>query len=65
MNLPNGDSGIGSAARNLLRLRDKMCANPSAQNAQPAFLTVVVGRGNLACTRDDGVHVIPAALLGA
>ena len=65
MNLPNGDSGIGSAARNLLRLRGKMCANPSAQNARPAFLAVVVGRGNLAYTRDDGVHVIPAALLGA
>ena len=63
--MPNGDSGIGSAAKSLLRLRDKMCANPSAQNVRPAFLAVVVGRGNLAYTRDDGVHVIPAALLGA
>ena len=42
-----------------------MCANPSAQNARPAFLAVVVGCGNLDYTRDDGVHVIPAALLGA
>ena len=59
------DTKADDAARNLLRLRDKMCANPSAQNARPAFLAVVVGRGNLAYTRDDGVHVIPAALLGA
>lgn len=30
----------------------------------PAFLAVVVGRGSLAYTRDDGVHVIPTQLLG-
>lgn len=59
------DTKADDAAKSLLRLRDKMCANPSAQNARPAFLAVVVGRGNLAYTRDDGVHVIPAALLGA
>lgn len=59
------DTKADDGARNLLRLRDKVCANPSAQNAGPAFLAVVVGRGNLAYTRDDGVHVIPAALLGA
>ena len=59
------DTKADDGARNLLRLRDKLCANPSAQNAGPAFLAVVVGRGNLAYTRDDGVHVIPAALLGA
>ena len=59
------DTKADDGARNLLRLRNKICANPSAQNAEPAFLAVVVGRGNLAYTRDDGVHVIPAALLGA
>ncbi len=58
------DTKADDGARSLLRLRDKVCANPSAQNARPAFLAVVVGRGNLAYTRDDGVHVIPAALLG-
>lgn len=59
------DMKADDGAKNLLRLRDKICANPSAQNAAPAFLAVAVGRGNLAYTRDDGVHVIPAALLGA
>ena len=59
------DTKADDGARNLLRLRNKICANPSAQNAEPAFLAVVVGRGNLAYTRDDGVQVIPAALLGA
>ncbi len=59
------DTKADDGAKNLLKLREKLCANPAAQNAQPAFLAVVVGRGNLAYTRDDGVHVIPAALLGA
>ncbi len=59
------DTKADDGAKNLLKLREKLCTNPVAQNTQPAFLAVVVGRGNLAYTRDDGVHVIPAALLGA
>ncbi len=59
------DTKADDGARNLLKLRDKLCANPLTQTAQPAFLAVVVGRGSLAYTRDDGVQVIPAALLGA
>ena len=31
----------------------------------PAFLAVVVGKGRIAYTRDDGVAVIPMAALGA
>lgn len=59
------DTKVDDGAKNLLRLRDKVLANPAAKNVAPAFLAVVVGRGSLAYTRDDGVHVIPAALLGA
>ena len=38
---------------------------PVGTERAPGVFAVVVGRGNLAYTRDDGVHVIPAALLGA
>ena len=59
------DAKADEGAASLKKLRDKVTANPVARNAEPAFLAVVVGRGNLAYTRDDGVMVIPAALLGA
>lgn len=42
-----------------------MLSNADAQNAAPAFLPVVVGKGSIAYTRDDGVAVIPVAALGA
>lgn len=59
------DTKADEGAKNLIRLRDKVLANPANCNAGPLFLAVVVGRGALAYTRDDGVMVIPAALLGA
>ena len=59
------DTKADEGAANLKKLRGKMTANPAARNAEPAFLAVVVGRGKLAYRRDDGVFVIPAALLGA
>lgn len=59
------DTKVDDGAANLVALRNKVLANPAARNAEPAFLAVVVGRGSLAYTRDDGVLVIPAALLGA
>ncbi len=59
------DTKADEGAKNLLRLRDKVCANPAAQNAELAFLAVIVGRGSLAYARDDGVMVIPMSLLGA
>jgi hypothetical protein len=39
-------------------------AESASQNAAPAFLAVVVGKGSIAYTRDDGVAVIPMAYLG-
>ena len=59
------DTKADDAARNLLALKRKVTSNPAAQNAEPAFLAVIVGRGALAYTRDDGVMVIPAATLTA
>lgn len=59
------DVKADEGAKSLKALRDKVLTNPSARNAEPAFLAVVVGRGSLAYTRSDGIMVIPAALLGA
>ena len=58
------DTKADEGAVNLLRLRDRITANGAAKNAEPAFFAVVVGRESLVYTRDDGVLVIPAALLG-
>lgn len=59
------DSKADEGAQNLLALREKLLANPAARNAEPTFLAVVVGRGSIAYTRDDGVMVIPVATLTA
>lgn len=59
------DLKADDGARNLLRLRKKVLANGAAQNLEPAFMAVVVGRGSVAYRRNDGVYVIPVATLGA
>lgn len=59
------DAKADDGARNLKALEKKVLSNPAAQNAAPAFLAVVVGKGSIAYTRDDGVAVIPMAALGA
>lgn len=57
------DTKVEEGARSLLNLKEKVLSNPAARNAGPAFLAVVVGRGDMAYRRPDGVHVIPAATL--
>ena len=52
------------AAKNLLRLRDKITSNPLAQNPEPAFLGVLVANAPYFFRRPDGVYVIPAGCLG-
>ena len=59
------DAKAGDGAKNLKALERKVLSNPAAQNAAPAFLAVVVGKGSIAYTRDDGVAVISMAALGA
>lgn len=59
------DTKADDGARNLKALEKKVFFNPTAQNAAPAFLAVVVGGGGIAYTRDDGVAVIPMTALGA
>ena len=52
------------AAANLLRLRDKVVANPLAQNPEPAVLGVIAANAPFFYKRPDGVYVIPIGCLG-
>ena len=52
-------------AGRLLEFRDKVCGNPAARVREPEFLGFLVGRGEIAYRRDDGLLVIPVATLGA
>lgn len=51
-------------AAKLLAFRKKLCGNPRMQVREPAFLAFIVGRGQIAYRRDDGIYVIPIATLG-
>ena len=53
------------AAANLSRMRAKLTANPAARTRDPEFLAVLVGIGEFAYRRDDGIYVIPIGTLGA
>jgi hypothetical protein len=57
------DSKIEEAAASLNKLRAKVCASTGTQNDMPAFMAVVVGKGSIAYQRNDGIYVIPMALL--
>lgn len=50
---------------NLIRLRDKVLANPAAKGREPAFLAVLVGKANYCRTTPEGVFVVPVTCLGA
>ena len=51
--------------RNLTRLRDKVLANPAAQNRAPSFLAVIVGVAEFCLQTPEGVYVIPITCLRA
>ena len=42
--------------------KEKVCGNPLSQVREPEFM---VGRGDIAYRRDDGILVLPIATLGA
>lgn len=60
-----GDAKIPQAERSLLRLRDKVRANPAARNPEPSFLTVLAGITPFARRLPSGVCVVPITKLGA
>lgn len=59
------EAKVDATADALLRLAAKAAENPMARIGAPAFLAVLVGSGNVAYQRQDGVYVIPVATLTA
>jgi predicted AAA+ superfamily ATPase len=57
------ENKIDEGAANLLALKTKVTANAAAQSLAPEFLMVLVGKGEIAYQRDDGVFVVPATVL--
>ncbi|MBW3081326.1 ATP-binding protein [Bifidobacterium saguinibicoloris] len=55
---------VPAAAANLNRMREKLLRNPGARTREPEFLAVLVGVGEFAYRREDGIYVIPVATLG-
>ena len=55
---------VDAGARNLVRMAAKLTKNPAARVRSPEFLAVLVGLGDTAYRRQDGVYVIPIAALG-
>lgn len=60
---------VEQAAKNLLRMRGKLCETPQASRVarvrEPEFLAVLIGVGDFAYRRDDGIYVIPIGTLSA
>ena len=56
---------VDAAAGNLLRLDRKVCSNQAAKARPASFLAVLIGVGEAAYRRSDGVYVIPLRTLGA
>lgn len=50
-------------AASLIRLRDKIAANPAARNPDPAFLAVLVGKSTFRRRLPNGVCVVPITCL--
>ena len=60
-----GDAKIPQAEKSLLRLREKVRANPAARNPAPLFLAVLAGVTPAARKLPSGVCVVPLTSLGA
>ena len=60
-----GDAKIPQAEKSLLRLREKVRANPAARNPDPLFLAVLAGVTPAARKLPSGVCVVPLTSLGA
>ena len=60
-----GDNKVESAEGNLLRLRDKVAANPAARNPEPSFMMALVGSASYRYRTPKGVYVVPITDLTA
>ena len=59
------ENGVPEGVRSLLRLKSKMAANPLAQNPEPSFMAVIVGKTEFCRRTPEGIYVIPCTSLTA
>ncbi|OZG60747.1 ATPase AAA [Bifidobacterium lemurum] len=55
---------VDEAAANLNRLKAKLTESTGARTRPPEFLAVLIGVGDFAYRRNDGIYVIPITALG-
>ena len=61
--IKTSENKVPDACVNLHRLKDKLLKNPNTRTKEPEFLAVMIGIGNFAYQRDDGIYIIPAGTL--
>ena len=59
------ENKVSEGVNNLLRLKNKISANPMARNAEPAFMAVLVGKTDFCRQTKEGVYVISITSLTA
>jgi predicted AAA+ superfamily ATPase len=60
-----GENKVNEAISSLLRLKKKVSENPLAQNREPSFMAVLLGKTDYCRQTSDGIYVIPITSLGA
>lgn len=63
MEVKLSEEKVPEAEKNLLRLRDKVALNPAAQNKEPSFMAVLVGKATFCRRTPAGVYVVPITSL--
>ncbi|MEG1751430.1 MAG: DUF4143 domain-containing protein, partial [Raoultibacter sp.] len=56
---------VEQAEASLLRLKNKVAANPAARNREPSFMAVLVGKATFSRQLPSGVYVLPLTTLTA
>ncbi|PLS29192.1 ATP-binding protein [Bifidobacterium parmae] len=64
LEIKSSEDKVPEAAANLNRLKAKLLRNPDARTRAPEFLAVLIGIGQYAYRREDGIYVIPIGALG-
>jgi predicted AAA+ superfamily ATPase len=59
-----GENKVPEAIASLTRLKNKVSANPLAQNPLPSFMAVLVGNTPFCRRTPEGIYVIPINMLG-
>ena len=65
MEVKLSEDKVPKGVASLIRLRDKVMANPAAQNSDPSFMAVLVGKASFKRVTPEGVYVVPITCLGA